>query len=68
MAVLGCGPLTPPCTRHAARFLYQNRKRADRSTWLGMNVEDMVRQLADEFSVTLAAMGVRVQQMKLVSA
>ncbi len=34
----------------------------------GIGVEDMLRRLADEFSVTPAAMRVRLQQMKLISA
>ena len=32
----------------------------------GVSVEDMVRRLADEFSVTTSAMRVRLQQMKVV--
>lgn len=32
----------------------------------GVSVEDAVRRLADEFSVTLAAIQVRLQQMKLI--
>jgi hypothetical protein len=32
----------------------------------GVSVEEMVRRLADEFSVTPAAMRVRLQQMRLV--
>lgn len=34
----------------------------------GVNVEEMVRRLADEFEVTPSAMNVRVQQMRLVRA
>ena len=34
----------------------------------GMNIEEMVRRLAEEFRVTPSAMRVRLQQMKTVSA
>jgi hypothetical protein len=34
----------------------------------GVSVEDMVRQLADEFAVTTSAMRVRLQQMKVIQA
>jgi hypothetical protein len=33
-----------------------------------LSVEDRVKRLAVEFNVTLAAMRVRLQQMKLISA